>query len=87
MYIEKLEVKDEVLSGEPRYEIKDNNGNVIATNCSIELITSVLQEGTPLNKALFDKVDENARRMNLKNVGNTYLAFINYELYDMEAYT
>lgn len=87
MYIEKLEVQDEVLGAEPRYEIKDNSGNVIATNCSIELITNILQEGTPLNKALFDKIDENERKMNLKNVGNTYLAFINYELYDMEAYT
>lgn len=57
LIIEKLDVQDEVLSGEPRYEIKDNNGNVIATNCSIELITSVLQEGTPLNKALFDRLD------------------------------
>lgn len=72
MYIEKLSVQDEVLSGEPKYEIKDNNGTVIATNCTIELITSVLQEGTPLNKALFDKVDNDFHMLKRSMIGNAY---------------
>lgn len=51
-----LEVKDEVLNGEPLYRGKDKNGNILFDEITIEMITEVLQEGTPLNKALFDIV-------------------------------
>jgi hypothetical protein len=47
-----LEIKDEILSGEPKYRFRDNNGNIIQDNVSIEQITPVIQEGTPVNKAL-----------------------------------
>lgn len=53
-----LEVKDEVLSGEPLYVIKDSTGNVLYDNVKLELKTPLIQEGTELNKALFDKIDE-----------------------------
>lgn len=51
-----IEVKDEILNGEPKYRLKDENGNVIYDNFSIEQITPVIQEGTPLNKVLFDSI-------------------------------
>lgn len=76
LIIEKLEVQDEVLSGEPRYEIKDNNGNVIATNCTIELVTSVLQEGTPLNKALFDKIENNFTSIRSEFSGESFKKYL-----------
>lgn len=51
-----IDVKDEILGGEPLYRIRDNNGNIKVDNCTIEMITEVLQEGTPINKALFDSI-------------------------------
>lgn len=49
-----VEVKDEILESEPLYRISDKNGNIINDDVKIEMITRILQEGTPLNKALFD---------------------------------
>lgn len=40
-----IEVKDEILSGEVRYRIRDDNGNIIFDNLTIEQITPVVQEG------------------------------------------
>ena len=51
-----IEVKDEILNGEPKYRLRDNNGNVIYDNVSVEMTTPVVEEGTPLNKALFDSI-------------------------------
>ena len=48
-----IEIKDEILTGEPRYRVRDNNGNIIQDNVTIEQITPVKQEGTSVNKALF----------------------------------
>lgn len=53
-----IDIKDEVLDtslqpdNNPRYTIKDNNGKVINDNVQIDLKTPVVEEGTPLNKAL-----------------------------------
>ena len=49
-----IEVKDEILESEPSYRILDKNGNILFDEITIEMITKVLQAGTPLNKALFD---------------------------------
>ena len=54
-----VDVKDEVLAGEPLYNIKDAAGEITDGNVKIELGTEVLEEGTPLNKALLDKVTQN----------------------------
>lgn len=51
-----IEVKDEVLSAEPRFRIRDENGNILFDNVTIEMITEILQAGTPLNKLLFDSI-------------------------------
>ncbi len=51
-----IEVKDEILAGEPLYNIFDSQGNLIYNGVKIELITALIQQGTPLNKALFDIV-------------------------------
>lgn len=48
-----IEIKDEILTGEPRYRVRDNNGNIIQDNVTIEQITPVKQEGTEINKSLF----------------------------------
>lgn len=53
-----VDVKDEVLAGEPLYNIKDAAGEITDSNVKIELGTEVLEEGTPLNKALLDKVTQ-----------------------------
>ena len=50
-------VQDEILSGEPLYRLLDKDGNIIWDNIRIELITAILQQGTAINKALFDKVN------------------------------
>ena len=50
-------VIDEVLNGEPRFQIIDKTtGETIASNAEILLITELLQKGTPLDKALFDSI-------------------------------
>lgn len=51
-----IDIKDEILTGEPRYRIRDNNGNIIQDNVSIEQITGVIQEPTPVNKALLENL-------------------------------
>lgn len=49
-----IEVKDEILDGEPLYRIRDEAENIIYDNVTIEMTTRAIQEGTPINKALFD---------------------------------
>lgn len=51
------EVLDEILEGEPLYDISDGNGNLIQSGVKIEMTTPVRQMGTPLNKALFDSIE------------------------------
>lgn len=54
---------DEVLASAPRYNIKDNDGNMLFSNVQTELATRVQTQGTPLNKAFFDSIknDLNSR--------------------------
>lgn len=56
-------VVDEVLAGEPRYNITDNQGNILYRNVKIDLATAITTAGTPLNKLLFDSIqaDLNSR--------------------------
>ena len=52
-----LSVVDEVLSGSPAFKIIDNaTGTVLYADVSIELITTVLTQGTAISKALFDSI-------------------------------
>lgn len=51
-----IEVNDEILSANPKFRIRDSNNNIIMDNLTIEQITPVIQQGTPLNKALFDAI-------------------------------
>lgn len=59
-----IDIKDEILnvSGQPdvnpRYTIRDNNGNVINDNVQIEMKTPVIQQPTPLNKKLFQDFND-----------------------------
>ena len=50
------EILDEVLEGEPRYTIKENDGSVFQDNMDIVLRTPIVQEGTPINKKLFNNI-------------------------------
>ena len=47
------DILDEILESDPRYTLKENNGNIIQDNVDIVLKTPVMQEGTPINRALF----------------------------------
>jgi hypothetical protein len=55
--------QDEILDGEARYSITKADGTAVTSfadlaNCKIQLITAVLQEGTPLAKGtLLDVLD------------------------------
>lgn len=77
MYNVNVEVKDEILGGNPQYDIKDANGNILFANCSIEMVTEILQQGTPLNKEYFARIQGIIDYINNKNRGE---AFINYYL-------
>lgn len=69
--IEKLEVKDELLDGVQKFRITKEDGSILADNCTIELVTLLLQQGTDINKLLFDKIDANTTILTSKFVGNT----------------
>ena len=57
-------VIDEVLNGEPLYQIIDEvTGKVISGKAKIFLTTPVLQEGSPINKALFDSIKGDVYRV------------------------
>ena len=51
-----IEVIDEILNGEPKYRIKDEDGNLLFDNLTIEMITALAQQGTPINRALFESI-------------------------------
>lgn len=50
-----IDIQDELLSGEPRYRVRDSNGNVV-DDVSIEMITPVVQKGTSIDKELFTRI-------------------------------
>lgn len=89
-------VIDEVLNGEPKYKIVDNKtGETIYEDVSIVLDTEVLQEGTPINKALFDSIQGDIYRVDkytapkfnestkstYKNVAGEYIGLWGNSLY------
>ena len=85
-------VLDEILSDEPKYRIKDGNGNILYDNLVIEQITPATQEGTPLDKALFDSIHShllfNGRYVTLSGVSTSdytmpYLSGSNHVGYTM----
>lgn len=61
-------VIDEVLSGNPKYNIYDSSNNLVYSNAKIELATPVVTVGTALNKALFDSINS---QINLSAIYNT----------------
>lgn len=57
-------VIDEALNGEPMYDLYDTiTGKVLHRRVKIELSTGALQEGTPINKALFDSIQGDVYRV------------------------
>ena len=52
-----IDVQDEVLENEPLYRgIDSATGEVVFEGITLEMITKILQSGTPINKALFDSI-------------------------------
>ena len=51
-----IEVKDEILEGEPLYNIVDKNNQTIYGDVKISMETSIIQKGTPINKELFESI-------------------------------
>lgn len=81
--IEKLNVQDEIPSGAIRFDIKKNDGTVLYSNVDITMITEILQKGTALNKAFFDKIDFMGECIQtLSNVGEDIKKFILYGEYE-----
>lgn len=65
-------VVDEVLAGSPRYNIKNNSGTTLYSNVQIDLATTVTTAGTPLNKVLFDSIQEDLNtRLLISNKATT----------------
>lgn len=65
-----IEVKDEILNGEPLYRIVDKAGNILFDDLRIEMKTPVIQCGTPLNKALFNEIRGNILSISQYNTPN-----------------
>ncbi len=63
-----VEVKDEILEGEPLYRIRDRDGNIILDNVTIEMITKVVQEPTPVGLKLFSRIEDNNNLVKTYNV-------------------
>ena len=81
--IEKLNVQDEIPSGAIRFDIKTDDGKVIYSNVDITMVTKLLQEGTPLNQALHDKIDYIGECVQaLSDVGEDVKKFILYGEYN-----
>lgn len=59
-----IEIDDEILdtSGQPdtkpRFRIRNNSGSIIYDDVQVELKTPVVEEGTPINKDLFESIKE-----------------------------
>ena len=66
---ELLNVTDEVIDGEAKYNVYDENGKLLHANCSINLNTNVINQGTFLNKNLFDKLDRLIEYTNSREIG------------------
>lgn len=84
------EIKDEILENGPRYRIRDNNGNIIQDNINIEQITGIIQEGTPINKAVLSNIQGDlysqdryntpiVKYQDLKYVNNIDISLTSYE--------
>lgn len=82
MYFEKINAQDEILdtSGQldskPRYRIRDNNGTILYDNVTLEVATPVTQEGTAIDKALFDKIDGALALIVSKDNGEDFKKYI-----------
>lgn len=77
-----LEVKDEILDGEAKYNIYDENGKLLHENCSISLSTNILQIGTALNKVFFDKIEANLEAVANKDNGESFKRYIFAGIYN-----
>ena len=62
-----INFKDEILNGEPKYRIRDNNGNILFDNCTIEQITETLQQPTPLNNETISNIQDNIQLNRIYN--------------------
>ena len=84
--LEMINAVDEVLDGAEKFNIIKADNTTLAINCSITLATPLINEGTKLNKELFDKIDRNFQRLvrllNSKKVGDDYFKFLTTGEYD-----
>lgn len=54
----KQEWKDEVLNGAEKYKITRSDGTILADNVSVELITQILQAGTPITAERMNHIED-----------------------------
>lgn len=73
-----IEVQDEILEGEPLYRlINKDTGEIILDNIAIEMITGVIQAGTPLNKLLFDSIKQHIDELKTEIITKTAIVSSN----------
>lgn len=69
-----VDVIDEVLADKPTFVIKSKDGDILYDDIQIELKTQVVQEGTPINRALFQSIIKDIGEKADISVGTIVLA-------------
>lgn len=65
----KQEWKDEILNGAEKYRITRSDGTIIAENVSIELISQILQAGTPITAERMNHIEEGIAGITPASIG------------------
>ena len=65
----KQEWKDEVLNGAEKYKITRSDGTIIADNVSVELITQILQAGTPITAERMNHIEDGIAGITPESIG------------------
>lgn len=65
----KQEWKDEVLNGAEKYKITRSDGTILAENVSVELITQILQAGTPITAERMNHIEDGIAGITPESIG------------------
>ena len=79
-----LKIYDEILNGEPKYRIRDKNGNILFDELSIEMITPILQSATPQNKVLYDSIKSGNDLVQKFNIPSVLMHDKNYNYFELD---
>lgn len=65
----KQEWKDEILNGAEKYRITRSDGTILAENVSVELITQILQAGTPITAERMNHIEDGIAGITPASIG------------------